>query len=78
MIVYILQSEVTHKYYCGQTQDLQHRLTRHNSCLEPSTKGGVPWKIRVYFEVNDRSEAVRLERKIKSRGIKRYMKDHGV
>ncbi|MDD3723564.1 MAG: GIY-YIG nuclease family protein, partial [Lutibacter sp.] len=37
MFVYILQSELTGKYYCGQTQNLQHRLLRHNNGLEKYT-----------------------------------------
>jgi len=61
MYVYILQSEKTKKYYCGQTQDVVHRLYRHNSGLEPYTKSGLPWKLVISFEVNDRSESMKLE-----------------
>ena len=56
MYVYILQSEKTKKYYCGQTQDVVHRLYRHNSGLERYTKRELPWKLIISFEVNDRIE----------------------
>ena len=75
MFVYILQSELSGKYYCGQTQNLQHRLARHNNGLEKYTKHGVPWKMIYSIHVFDRSEAVQLESKIKKRGIARYLND---
>ena len=76
MYVYILQSEKTKKYYCGQTQDLVRRLYRHNSGLEPYTKSGLPWKLVISFEVNDRAASMKLEKSIKKRGIRRYLEDH--
>ena len=76
MYVYILQSEKTKKYYCGQTQDLVRRLYRHNTGLEPYTKSGLPWKLVISFEVNDRAESMKLEKSIKQRGIRRYLEGH--
>ena len=76
MYVYILQSEKTKKYYCGQTQDLVRRLYRHNTGLEPYTKSGLPWKLVISFEVNDRAASMKLEKSIKKRGIRRYLEDH--
>ena len=76
MYVYILQNEKTKKYYCGQTQDLVRRLYRHNTGLEPYTKSGLPWKLVISFEVNDRAASMKLEKSIKQRGIRRYLEDH--
>ena len=76
MYVYILQSEKTKKYYCGQTQDLVRRLYRQNTGLEPYTKSGLPWKLVISFEVNDRAASMKLEKSIKKRGIRRYLEDH--
>ncbi|WP_207915821.1 GIY-YIG nuclease family protein [Flavobacterium caseinilyticum] len=42
-IVYIIQSEISFKYYTGQTNDLADRLYRHNSGFSLSTKSGMPW-----------------------------------
>ncbi len=78
MNIYILKSKKTNKYYCGQTQDLQHRLTRHNNGLEKYTKSGIPWILISYFEVESRSEAMILEKKIKKRGIQRYLQDNNL
>jgi len=64
--VYILESELDGSFYIGQTSNLENRLKRHNDGRNRSTKTKRPWKI-VYFEkVNSRSEAIKLEQKIKS------------
>ncbi len=76
MFVYILFSEKKLRYYVGQTADIDKRLERHNSCSVPSTKSGVPWKVKCLIEVENRSEALKLERKIKKRGAKRFIDDH--
>ena len=71
--VYILQSQKTTKYYCGQTDNIQLRLKRHNSGEVKSTKNGSPWTLIKFIEVNTRSESMRLEMKIKGRGIGRWI-----
>ncbi|MCX8117207.1 MAG: GIY-YIG nuclease family protein [Desulfobacterota bacterium] len=47
--VYILQSETTGRYYCGQTSNLQRRLLQHNDPqyhLSKTTKRlQGPWKL---------------------------------
>lgn len=43
--VYILQSAITQKFYCGQTDNIEARLERHNKGLVKSTKHGMPWKL---------------------------------
>ena len=73
MIVYILYSEKRSGYYVGQTSDIDKRLKRHNLGLVPSTKGGCPWKLVLQLEVENRSQALILERKIKKRGAKRFL-----
>jgi putative endonuclease len=77
--VYILESELDGSFYIGQTSNLENRLKGHNDGRNRSTKAKRPWKI-VYFEkVNTRSEAIKLEQKIKSwkkrELIKRYIKE---
>ena len=76
--VYILRSRSLQQHYVGQTNDLEDRLTRHNAGRSPSTKRGIPWLLVWNKEFQTRSEAVRLERQIKSRGIKRWLGDHGL
>ncbi len=79
--VYILQSISSGRYYCGQTRDLQVRLAQHNAAdndLAKTTKRFPgPWELLWCIEVPDGKEAVRLERKIKKRGIARFLKAVG-
>jgi len=78
--VYILQSQSTGRYYCGQTRDLPVRLAQHNdptNDLAKTTKRlQGPWNLVWSNQVATGSEAMRLERKIKKRGIQRFLKDH--
>ena len=71
--VYILQSNITLKYYCGQTDNIEFRLLRHNNKEVKSTKHGAPWKMTGYIICNSRSESMQLEKEIKSRGIARWL-----
>jgi len=54
---------------------LNDRLTRHNQGRSKYTKSGIPWTTLKVFELNSRSEAIGLERRIKNRGIKRFLDD---
>jgi putative endonuclease len=72
---YILYSQVTTKYYVGQTNDIEDRLKRHNAGESHSTKHGGPWMIMWSETFKTRSEAVLKERKIKGRGAKRFLEE---
>ena len=63
---YILQSELTGRLYIGQTSDINDRLYRHNSNQSVSTKNKGPWKLIFSKEFGNRSEAIKLERKLKA------------
>jgi putative endonuclease len=77
--VYILQSESTGRHYCGQTSDIDRRVRQHNDPsyqLSKTTKRFEgPWKLVRIQECIDRSEATKLERLVKKRGISRYLDD---
>ncbi|MDH3321905.1 MAG: GIY-YIG nuclease family protein [Flavobacteriaceae bacterium] len=75
-IVYILFSQKRSKYYVGQTHNINERFKRHNNGFVPSTKSGLPWELVLTLKVETRSEALKLEKKIKKRGIKRYLLDN--
>ena len=64
--VYILFSEKLRKYYTGQTQNLSDRIRLHNNGYETFTSKGVPWELFFYLEVETRSAAIKLEKKIKN------------
>ncbi|MEW5842457.1 MAG: GIY-YIG nuclease family protein [Bacteroidota bacterium] len=64
--VYILQSQKNGKYYVGQTNDLEKRISQHNSGYSFSTKHGIPWELLFQKEFASRSEAMQYERELKS------------
>ncbi len=76
--VYIIYSKKLSKFYVGQTIELADRLKRHNDGRSKFTKRGIPWYLVHCFEVTSRSEAMQLERKIKKRGIKRFLEDQHI
>ena len=75
--VYILQSETTGRYYCGQTKNLQQRLRHHNDpdyrpdATTRRFKG--PWILVWSEQHKSRSSAMLKERRIKKRGIGRFL-----
>jgi len=73
---YILQSQSTGRFYCGHTSDLVRRLNQHNDPnyrLSRTTKVFQgPWKLVWSQACETRSEAMKLEKSIKKRGVGRY------
>jgi putative endonuclease len=59
---YIIQSESTGKLYIGQTNNLQARISKHNSDKNISTKNKGPWVLLFYKEFQTRSEAMIIKR----------------
>ena len=77
-LVYILFSDTCKKFYTGQSDNFVNRLVEHNNGETKSIKVCIPWKLVWSKEVATRAEAMMLERKIKSRGAARFLKDLGV
>ena len=73
--VYIIYSQQLQRYYVGSTEVVEKRLQEHNRGKSASTRAGIPWELirTEYFAT--RSEAMLRERKIKARGIGRYLSD---
>lgn len=72
---YILFSESHRRHYTGSCDELKKRVKRHNESKVRSTKFGVPWTLKWFCELPTRSEARKLELKIKKRGAARFMDD---
>jgi putative endonuclease len=62
--VYIIKSEKGY-HYIGQTKDFSDRLHRHNTNRSKATKNKGKWELVISVAVNSRSEAIRLESKLK-------------
>ena len=74
--VYILWSSSLSKYYVGCTQNLENRLQEHNAGEGKFTKRGTPWDLVWINVLGSRSEALILEKRIKNRGIKRFLENN--
>lgn len=64
--VYIIFTEANNLFYIGHTSNLEDRLLRHNSNRNKFTKNKGPWKIIASHKCNTKSEAYKLELKLKS------------
>ncbi len=64
--VYVLKSVKTGRHYKGQTNNLVGRIKRHNNGLEKFTSKELPWELVFYTSKESRSEAMKLERKLKN------------
>ena len=64
--VYIIQSISTNRFYIGETKNLSDRLQRHNQNRSKATKNRGPWKVVIVCAMKNKSEAVKLERRLKA------------
>ena len=64
--VYILRSAIDNKLYIGSTDNINRRLSEHNSGKVDSTKNRVPLKLEAYFAVKDKSKAIEFEQYLKT------------
>lgn len=72
--VYILRSLVNGDFYIGSTADLQNRISLHNVGRVKSTKGYRPWELVESSEYGTRSEAVQMEKFLKTGQQKEILK----
>jgi putative endonuclease len=72
--VYVLKSEVDGRYYKGLTKNLEKRLKEHNSGHTKSTKAFRPWKMIFSKEFEERIEARKFEKYLKSGTGRDYIK----
>jgi putative endonuclease len=64
--VYILQSLAGEHFYTGITDDLNTRLSKHNSGEVTHTSKFRPWHIKSYVAFTDDARAVAFEKYLKS------------
>jgi len=73
--VYIIYSQSLQRFYVGSAESVEKRIQQHNSGKSKSTRAGVPWELIHTESFATRSEAMQHEKKIKARGIGRYLAD---
>jgi putative endonuclease len=74
--VYILHSDQLDKFYVGKTSlTVEERLAYHLFKHKGFTAKADDWVIIYTTQVDSNSEALLLEKKIKTRGAKRFIQD---
>jgi putative endonuclease len=78
---YILYSDKFDCFYYGQTEDLKARIAKHNKGSVISAARYLPWKLYAYIELESRSEALLMEKKLKNlksrQRISEFINKHG-
>jgi predicted GIY-YIG superfamily endonuclease len=75
--VYILVSESDPRHhYVGVTENLESRLSCHNSGKVSHTKKFLPWRIETAVAFRDRTKAVAFERYLKSGSGREFARRH--
>ena len=75
--VYLLRDKATGRHhYTGVTQNLQHRLEKHNSGQVPHTAKYAPWYIETAIAFRDKDKAYAYEHYLKSGAGRAYATKH--
>ena len=72
--VYVLHSKKDGELYVGCTQDLEKRLTEHNSGRVPATKLRTPFEVIHYEAFRNRYDAYFREKWLKSGWGRKYLR----
>ncbi|MCK5329948.1 MAG: GIY-YIG nuclease family protein [Candidatus Marinimicrobia bacterium] len=64
--MYVLISISTEQLYIGHTNNIERRLNEHNKGKSISTRNRGPWKLVGYITRDTRSEAMKIEKRLKS------------
>ncbi len=75
--VYAIKSVNDGRIYVGQSADIEKRVSEHNGGVVRSTKFYKPWKLLYFKECDDRLDARRNEKYLKSGCGKKYLKSLG-
>ena len=71
---YVLKSLINVDLYIGSTENIENRLSRHNSRKVKSTKGYKPWILLETKEFKTKSEAYRHDKFLKTGQQKELLK----
>jgi putative endonuclease len=72
---FILYSPTLDKFYTGYTENLDLRISRHNSGWGRFSSNGIPWHLVYSEKFTNKSEALKREKEIKRRKSRKYIED---
>lgn len=73
--VYVLK-DIAGKRYTGYTSDLDRRLWQHNNGVTKSTKNGQYWKVIYIKEFEEKTEAIKYEKFLKTGKGREFINKH--
>ncbi len=71
---YIVESQVSGRWYYGHSSDIERRVREHNLGQNKSTRGKGPWMLIFLREFDSKIEANRFELELKRLKNKEYIK----
>ena len=71
---YVLFSPKYNRYYKGHCENLDLRITQHNSGKTKSTKPYLPWLIKYYETYETREDAIKREKYFKTAAGRKFLK----
>jgi len=71
---YVIKSINNDYYYKGHCENLEIRLSQHNSGMTASIKPFLPFKVVYFEEFETREEALQREKYFKSAAGRRFLK----
>lgn len=76
--VYVIYSKTLNRFYVGETANLEDRLKGHVSNKNKYTGKAKDWNLVWNTVLPDRRSALLMEKKIKHRGIARFLEDNKI
>lgn len=76
--VYVIKSLTSGLLYVGMAQDVENRLSEHNSGRSKFTSGHRPWVLVYSEEVGSTQEARKKEKYYKSTAGKNFLRKQGL
>jgi len=73
--VYALINQINNDLYIGYSDDLKRRIQEHNNGQVQSTKSKRPWKLLYYEAYNNKSLALKQEKRLKMHAAKDELKN---
>jgi putative endonuclease len=71
--IYIIYSPATDRYYVGESDNLEKRITSHNSGVSRYTSIAKDWKVVYTEEYTTRAQSISREREIKRKKSRKYI-----